>query len=93
MNLTCMNRSYEDKLIGISYFVIFAIVNESERCFCDVQRPRACSALPGGLSSAHCKRINAFMDNCYGYIENEDVNAKIHKDLPSCRQWFLSKVK
>ena len=65
MNLTCMSRSYEDKSIGISYSVIFAFVYENERCFC------ACSTLPGRLSSAHCERINAFTDDCYGYIEND----------------------
>ena len=72
MNLTCMSRSYQDKSIGISYSVIFAFVYENERCFCDVQRPSACSVLPGRLSFAHCKRINAFTDDCYGYIENAE---------------------
>ena len=72
MNLTCMSRSYQDKSIGISYSVIVAFVYENERCFCDVQRPRACSALPCRLSSAHCKRINAFTDDCYGYIGNDE---------------------
>ena len=71
MNLTCMSRSYEDKSIGLGYSVIFALVNENERCFCDVKRQSACSALPGGLSSAHCKRFNAFTDDCYEYIEND----------------------
>ena len=76
MNLTCMSRSYEDKSIGISYSVMFAFVYENERCFCDVQRPRARSALPGRLSSAHCERINAFTDNCYGYIENAECECE-----------------
>ena len=75
MNLTCMSRSYEDKSIGISYSVIFAFVNETSDV-CDVQRPRACSALPGGLSSAHCERINAFTDDCYGYIENDECECE-----------------
>ena len=71
MNLTCMSRSYQDKSIGIGYSVIFAFVNDNERCFCDVQRPRACSALPDRLSSAHFEQINAFTDDCYGYVEND----------------------
>ena len=76
MNLTYMSRSCEDKLIGISYSVILAFVYENEQCFCDVQRPRACSVLPGGLSSAHCKQINAFTDDCYGYIENDECECE-----------------
>ena len=76
MNLTCMSRSYKDKSIGISYSVIFAFVNENERCFCDVQRSHACSALPGRLSSAHWERINAFTDDCYGYIENDECECE-----------------
>ena len=75
MNLTCMSRSYKDKSIGISYSVIFAFVYENERCFCDVQRPRACSALPTRLSSAHCKRVSppdlqAEFLNTTAYLEN-----------------------
>ena len=76
MNLTCMSRSYQDKSIGISYSVIFAFVYENERCFCDVQRPRACSALPGQLSSAYSEGINAFTDDCYGYVENAECECE-----------------
>ena len=71
-----MSRSYQDKSIGISYSVIFAFVYENERCFCDVQRPCAWSALSGGLSSTHCKRFNALMDDCYGYIENAECECE-----------------
>ena len=70
MNLTCISRSYEDRSMGISYSVIFAFVYENERC--NVQRPRACSALPGRLSSAHCERVTA-MD----ISRMTNVNAKI----------------
>ena len=42
-----MSRSYKDKLMGISYSIIFAFVNEDERCFCDVQHACAYSPLPG----------------------------------------------
>ena len=76
MNLTCMSRSYKDKSIGLSYFVIFAFVNENKWCFCDVQRPCACSLLPGQLISTHCERINAFTDDCYGYIENAECDCE-----------------
>ena len=76
MNLTCMSKSYEDKLIGISYSYIFAFVYENERCFCDVQRPRSRSVLPGRLSSAHRERINAFTDDCYEYIENDECECE-----------------
>ena len=76
MNLTCMSRSYKDKSIGITYSIIFSFVYENEKCFCDVQRPRACSALPGPLSSGHWKQINAFTDDCYGYIENDECECE-----------------
>ena len=76
MNLTCMSRSYQDKSIGISYSDIFAFVYENEGCFCDVQRPRTCSTLPGGLSFAHCEQINAFMNDCYGYMENNECECE-----------------
>ena len=32
--------------------------------------------LPGGLSSAHCRRINAFTDDCYGYSENDECECE-----------------
>ena len=76
MNLTCMSRSHQDNSIGISYSVIFALVYENERCYCDVQRPRVCSALPGRLSSAQIEQINAFTDDCYGYIENAECDCE-----------------
>ena len=44
--------------------------------FRDVQRPRDCSALPGRLSSANWKQINAFTDDCYGDIENDECECE-----------------
>ena len=63
MNLTCMSRSYEDKSIGISYSVIFALCRRMSdvSVMCNAHAPA-----PGRLSSAHC---NESTDDCYGYIE------------------------
>ena len=50
MYLTCMSRSYEYKSISMGYSVIFAFVTENDRCFCNVQRPRAHSLLTANES-------------------------------------------
>ena len=47
-------------------------VCENERCYCDVQSPRACSTA-GLLSSAHGEQINPFMDDCYRDFTREQT--------------------
>ena len=60
----------------MSYSDIIVYVYENERYYCDVQRPRACSAVPGRLRYAHCERINAFTDECYEYVENDECECE-----------------
>ena len=64
----------------MSYSVVFAFVTENVSVMRNAHAP---ALLTGRLNFAHCKQINEFTNDYYGYIENAECKCKdIMEDLP-----------